>query len=125
MVQIRNNDTGASILTMAPANRSGNTEEPKLVFHKYGDRYFLSELWLTGAGAVDCVSMGKLEREVSKGPAAIATVAMRQANRQSIQKLIAKRAGGTFGSLPLLIAPYSNPTGSARSPSECWMVRSP
>jgi hypothetical protein len=93
MVQIRNNDTGASILTMAPANRSGNTEEPKLVFHKYGDRYFLSELWLAGAGAVDCVSMGKLEREVSKAPAAITTVAMRQAHRLSMHKAHRQESG--------------------------------
>ena|ERR1700682_6535551 len=77
MIRIRNNDTGQSILTLAPPNRSGHTEDSKLVFHKYGDRYFLSELWLTGAGAVDCVSMGKLEREVSKTPSAMATVAMR------------------------------------------------
>jgi hypothetical protein len=75
MLQIWNNNTGKSIFTLAPPNRSGNTEQPKLVFHKYGDRYFLSELWL--AGAVDCVSMGKLEREVRNSPAAIATVAMR------------------------------------------------
>jgi hypothetical protein len=77
VVQIRNNDTGKSIVVMAPPNQSGNTADSKLVFHKYGDRYFLSELWLTGAAAVDCVSMGKLEREISKAPAALATVAMR------------------------------------------------
>ena len=77
IVQIQNNDTGKSILVMAPPNRSGNTEDSKLVFHKYGDRYFLSELWLAGSGAVDCVSMGKLEREVRSTPPAIATVAMR------------------------------------------------
>ena len=77
MVQIRNNDTGESILTLAPPNRSGNSEGSKLVFHKYGERYFLSELWLAGTGAIDCVPMGKLEREVSKTPAAMATVAMR------------------------------------------------
>ncbi|MDP8982141.1 MAG: hypothetical protein M3O35_16290 [Acidobacteriota bacterium] len=77
VVQIRNNSTGESILTMAPPDRSGRSENSKLVFHKYGERYFLSELWLTGSAGVDCVSMGKLEREISKSPAALATVAMR------------------------------------------------
>jgi hypothetical protein len=77
IVQIRNNDTGKSILAMAPPNQSGHSADSKLVFHKYGDRYFLSELWLAGAAGVDCVSMGKLEREVRSTPAAIATVAMR------------------------------------------------
>ncbi len=75
--QIQNNDTGKSIFVMAPPNRSGDTADPKLVFNKYGDRYFLSELWLAGTGAVECVSMGKLEREVRSTPASIATVAMR------------------------------------------------
>src|SRR5260370_14924374 len=42
IVQIVNNDTGKSILAMAPPNHSGNTADSKLVFHKYGDRYFLS-----------------------------------------------------------------------------------
>ena len=77
VIKIRNEDTGESMLTLAPPNRSGKTEQPKLVFNKYGDRYFLSELWFAGVGAVDCVSKGKLEREVSKAPATVATVAMR------------------------------------------------
>ncbi len=77
VVQIRNNSTGESMVTMAPANRSGRFEDSKLVFHKYGDRYFLSELWLTGGAGIDCVPMGKLEREIGKSPAALATVAMR------------------------------------------------
>ena len=76
-VLITNNETGKAILTLAPANRSGYTDESKLVFNKYGDRYFLSELWFAGKSATDCVSMGKLEREVSSAPPAIATVAMR------------------------------------------------
>jgi hypothetical protein len=77
MVQIRNNDTGESILTLAPPNRSGKGESSKLVFHKYGERYFLSELWLAGVDTIDCVPKGKLERELSKTPDTMATVAMR------------------------------------------------
>jgi hypothetical protein len=76
-IMITNDETGKGILTLAPANRSGDTNESKLVFNKYGDRYFLSELWFAGKGAGDCVPMGKLEREVRSTPAAIATVAMR------------------------------------------------
>ena len=77
ILQIVNNETGNSIVVMAPPNRSGDTSDSKLVFNKYGNRYFLSELWLAGASSVDCVPKGKLEREISKAPAAIATVAMR------------------------------------------------
>jgi hypothetical protein len=78
-VLITNNETGKAVLTLAPANRAGDTDESKLVFNKYGDRYFLSELWFAGKGAGDCVPVGKLEREVRSSPPAIATVAMRQA----------------------------------------------
>ena len=74
---ITNNESGKAIFTVAPPTRSGETEESKLVFNKYGDQYFLSELWFAGKGAGDCVPMGKLEREVRSTPAAIATVAMR------------------------------------------------
>jgi len=76
-VAITNNETGKAILTLAPGNRLGRTEESKLVFNKYGDRYFLAELWFAGKDVGDCISRGKLEREVSKAPAASATVAMR------------------------------------------------
>ena len=76
-IAITDNETGKAILTLAPANRLGRSDESKLVFNKYGDRYFLSELWFAGKGVGDCVSMGKLEREVRSSPPAIATVAMR------------------------------------------------
>ena len=76
-VAITNNETGKAILALAPANRAGDTDESKLVFNKYGDSYFLSELWFAGKGVGDCVPMGKLEREVRSSPPAIATVAMR------------------------------------------------
>src|ERR1700687_3841154 len=50
IVQILNEDTGESIFTLAPPTLPGNTRESKLVFHKYGDRYFLAEMWLDSKG---------------------------------------------------------------------------
>ncbi len=76
-VAILNDQTGKAILALSAPERWGSTEESKLVFHKYGDRYFLAELWFAGKGVGDSLPMGKLEREISKTPAAIATVAMR------------------------------------------------
>ncbi|MDP8982142.1 MAG: hypothetical protein M3O35_16295 [Acidobacteriota bacterium] len=76
-VAIINDQTGKAILAISAHDRWGSTEESKLVFHKYGERYFLAELWFAGKGVGDSLPMGKLEREVSNAPAAIATVAMR------------------------------------------------
>jgi len=69
-VAITNNETGKAIPHAGPRQPFGRTEESKLVFNKYGDRYFLSELWFAGKDVGDCISRGKLEREVSKAPAA-------------------------------------------------------
>jgi hypothetical protein len=52
-------------------------EEPKaeLVFHRYGDRYFLVELW-TGDGAGRQFPMSKEERELARGPSQMQVAAI-------------------------------------------------
>jgi len=37
---------GSVILVTAPVTSSSQIEKPKLVFHRYGDRYFLAQAWL-------------------------------------------------------------------------------
>jgi hypothetical protein len=39
---------GGFALAMAIGIESGDVTEPKLVFHKYGDEYYLQEVWLGG-----------------------------------------------------------------------------
>ena len=73
-LQIRNDDTNTSVAVIALREESIKQQNPRLVFHQYGDRYFLAEAW-TGAGSAGGSGMefpsGKMEQE------------MRAANRNS------------------------------------------
>ena len=50
-LQIRNDDTNASVMVLTLNKESSKAMSPRLVFHKYGDRYFLAEAWSGGGGA--------------------------------------------------------------------------
>ena len=69
LIVVRNDDTRKAVLALAPVRTSGKEDGPKLVFHRYGDRYFLSEIWLTGEDAGHMIRPGKLEKELASGPA--------------------------------------------------------
>jgi len=43
---------GAIVLTNATGGRSNDDPTPRLVFHRYGDRYFLSQAWIGGGREV-------------------------------------------------------------------------
>jgi len=43
-------------------------QEPKLVFHRYGNQYFLSQIWTTSA--IRNIPMSRMERELKKTAAA-------------------------------------------------------
>lgn len=66
-LQIRNDDTKTSVAVIALHEESIKQQNPRLVFHKIGDRYFLAEAW-TGAGSAGGSGMefpsSKLEREM-------------------------------------------------------------
>jgi hypothetical protein len=49
LVTLRNVDTKASVILNAPVNLSSTNVDAseRLVFNKYGDRYFLAQIWLT------------------------------------------------------------------------------
>jgi hypothetical protein len=45
-IEVRNLDTQRAQLLLKPMTvQSSKDENPKLVFHKYGDQYFLSQIW--------------------------------------------------------------------------------
>ena len=49
VISIRNSDKAEYSLTLALACQSLKTpEQSKLVFHRYGDRYFLAQIWTAG-----------------------------------------------------------------------------
>ena len=49
LVTLRNVESKASVILNAPVNLGSTNVEAKerLVFNKYGDRYFLAQIWLT------------------------------------------------------------------------------
>ena len=54
--------------TGTPNAYSNRSHEPKLVFHRYGNRYFLSEVWSTSPSFY--VPVSPAERELKKSPTA-------------------------------------------------------
>jgi hypothetical protein len=66
-IQIVNLETRKSIMVMAVPSHSAyapkSTDTGKLTFHRYGDRYFFSEVW-TPNGPRGRVAPSKVEREL-------------------------------------------------------------
>ena len=67
VIQIINNKTGKSVLVLAPTAHSTymgkESESGKIIFHRYGDQYFFSEVW-TANGPRGRTEPPKLEREL-------------------------------------------------------------
>ena len=57
-------------LQTSPNSPYTGPQEPKLVFHRYGDQYFLSQIWTTSTRRD--FSMSRKERELKKIAAAAA-----------------------------------------------------
>ncbi|HZE69665.1 MAG TPA: hypothetical protein VE135_09095 [Pyrinomonadaceae bacterium] len=66
LIQSTDNSTCVLVITM-PVQASKTPGETKLVFHKYGDQYFLSQIWTTGDNTGRELLMPRLEREFAKG----------------------------------------------------------
>ena len=66
-IKIFNNDTQKAVLVLAPSTNSaykGKAEgSGKVIFHRYGDQYFFSEVW-TPNGLKGGTLPSKLEREL-------------------------------------------------------------
>jgi len=71
-LRLRNDNTGKSILVMPPGRdaRTG-TSKPRLSFHQYGDRYFLSGIYTEGNPGYT-MNKGSREREMEHGGATVA-----------------------------------------------------
>jgi hypothetical protein len=70
VLQIRNRETGASVLVSAQnllaTHQGKDSESGVIIFHRYGDRYFFSEVW-TPNGLRGRTQPSKLEREIQAG----------------------------------------------------------
>jgi hypothetical protein len=65
LVQSRDGHANALFATM-PVRASETQEKAKLVFHKYGDQYFLSQIWTPGDTTGRELLMLRLERQLAK-----------------------------------------------------------
>jgi hypothetical protein len=65
LVQSRDGHASALFTTMS-VRASETQEKTKFVFHKYGDQYFLSQIWTLGGNSGRELLMPRLERELAK-----------------------------------------------------------
>ncbi len=65
-ISIRKLDKTATSLTLAIRCESSKTQEKsKLVFHRYGDRYFLAKIWMAGDNSGHEIPRSRREAEVA------------------------------------------------------------
>lgn len=58
----------SALVNTTPADQSGNDNEMRLIFHRYGNRYFLSQIWYR-ADAGRELFKSRREKEVANGEA--------------------------------------------------------
>jgi hypothetical protein len=67
-VILKSVDQKRGILVLGNAIRSvGSQKDSKLVFHRYGNRYFLAEVWASATDSGNQVPKSRLERELAGG----------------------------------------------------------
>ena len=66
----------STLFTTMPVQASKTQEEAKLVFHKYGEQYFLSQIWTLGDATGRELMTRRLEREVAKNAAERQTIVL-------------------------------------------------
>lgn len=69
---------GVFLLTFVVQRKDSEEPRAELVFHRYGDRYFLAQVWM-GNGVGRQLPASKEERELARGPSQmqVASIPMR------------------------------------------------
>ena len=79
---IRNMNTGASVIALAPSSKYNNRGQGKLVFKEFGNRYFLTEVAFQGESIGHGLTQSHVERELSRngsmGQGVLASIHMNQ-----------------------------------------------
>jgi hypothetical protein len=67
LLHIQNAANGESVIVLAPTSTASYTTkddvQAKVIFHRYGDRYFFSEVWSADGNLRGKVQPSKLEKE--------------------------------------------------------------
>ena len=64
ILQVRNDDTKATVSIIALQEEKVTAKQPQMVFHKYGDRYILAEVWNAKGGQGLELPASKMENEM-------------------------------------------------------------
>jgi len=65
-VTIRSTNAKAAMIAYAgPQEVRQPSNRTKLVFHRYGDRYFLSQIWVEGSNHMRTLPKSNLEKEIA------------------------------------------------------------
>jgi hypothetical protein len=64
LIRNHNNNAAVFVITM-PVSRK-TQQEGKLVFHKYGDQFFLSQIWIPGSATGGELIISRLERNLAR-----------------------------------------------------------
>jgi hypothetical protein len=64
VLQVRNDDNNTTVSIIAQHEELVNAKRPQMIFHKYGDRYILAEVWNANGGQGLELPAGKMEKEM-------------------------------------------------------------
>lgn len=85
VVQISSEDGHVNVTRMTiPVNTIKTTNKGRLVFHRYGDDYFLVEIWPAGASTGRALLKSRSEREARQKLQNIAGVAAMKAQPETV-----------------------------------------
>ena len=76
-MRIADKKTGHSILVPTRGRQSGPNQSPRLTFHRYGNEYFLSEIWMPEQTDGYTVGKSAREKELAKQPDQLALASVR------------------------------------------------
>ncbi len=67
VLSIRDSDMRAQGMVFAiPCESLNDVKQTKLVFHRYGDRYFLTQIWVAGRNSGHQIPKSRRETEMAK-----------------------------------------------------------
>jgi len=64
LMELWNKDTQQGMMFVAGSHEPGKSD-PKLVFNRYGDRYFLAQVWFGDEDSGRILAKGHLEKEIA------------------------------------------------------------
>jgi hypothetical protein len=84
-IEIMNRDGKSLVRLSSPAERRGTAKAAKLVFHRYGNTYFLSQIWMAGEDSGRELAKSKQERARERE---LKTIAAYHGDRKPVYEIV-------------------------------------